>query len=341
MNSNYRLPVFASGVPRSIVPSSGRQRAARLARCLLDAGLIQGRVHALRAANPLGTSAHHLQRWLRERLGPLKCLHPEFRMSVCERTGFPGDTGAEAEEHAYFVWFAHARGFVVGEALDRLEAMLPGLGATVLRAIEQASFRLIPVFTPSEALGIARDYLWYGEDDERLALDERCADDEAERETIRQELVTREKLDGAFPAWALGSGSRRRGVGRRTLQRVALTACSARVRRVADDALALLRLDLDDRLLPECEGAFVGYGALLMWHEGDIAARIFDDYMNDAMQGDAYDAIGEASFGLDDAQAAREWMDTMEPRFEGMRRLDGLIHGLSTGDWRRIQKGFQ
>lgn len=341
MNSNYQLPALDDTIPRSIVPVSGRQRAARLARCLLDAGLIHGNVHARRAANPLATSEHYLQAWLQQRVGPLNCLEVGFKLSVCEPSAFPGASGVEAEEHAYFLWFAEPRGFVVGPALERLEAILPGLGAMVLSAIERVSFRLIPVFTPSEAFGVAQHYLWYGESDETFVLDERCGDDEAARSEMREEMVTREKVDEAFPAWALKWTGRSKAVSERALRRVATAACSARVRGVADDTLALLRLELDDRFRPEFEGCFAGYGALLMWHEGDIAARIFDDYMNDAMQGDAYDTVGEFTFGLDDAQAVREWRDALELRFEGMRRLDSLIHALSTGNWRRVPKGIQ
>jgi len=341
MNSSFQLPTLDAAIPGTIVPTSGRQRAARLARCLLDAGLIRGRVSARRAANPIATSQHYLQAWLRERLGPLKCLQPGFRLHLSDPSGLVHETGPRTQEHAYFVWFSYIGGFAVGAALERLEEVQRGLGATVLGAIEDTSFGLVPVFTPVEALGVAQDYLWYGENDESFVLDERCGDDEAERSAMREEMVTRDKIDAAFPEWAIRWRTRRKLVGRQALRRIATAARGERVRRVAEDAMALLRLDLDARFRPEFEGSFVGYGAVLTWRRGDIAERIFDDYMNDASQGDAYDAIGEFSFALDDVKAAREWVDAMDVRFEGIRRLDSLIHTLSTGDWRRVPKGFK
>jgi PRTRC genetic system protein F len=341
MNSGLQLPILSASIPHAIIPRSGTRRGARLARCLLDAGVIHGSVSARRALNPLTTAQAYLQTWLGERLGRLKCLQPGFRLQLGSRDACFGRHEEAAEDEAWITWFAECSAFSVGEALERLEDVLPGLGVAVLSAIDATNWNLLPTFTPRDALGTAQDYYWYGEADEGVALDEQCGDDKAAREAMRQDMVTREKIDAAFPAWAVHWHRSRKGVSRRELQRVATEARSARVRGAAADALALLRLELDDRFRPDADGWFVGYGAVLTWAPGDITVRIFDDFANDAVQGDYCDWMGEHSFGLDTPQAVIDWMAAMEIRFEGMRRLDSLIHNLSTGDWRHVPKGFR
>ena len=52
------------------------------------------------------------------------------------------------------------------------------------------------------ARSVASILYWYGEDDEEMALDEQCGDDLAEREEMREQMVTRELLECSYPAWA-------------------------------------------------------------------------------------------------------------------------------------------
>lgn len=341
MNSMFHIPALCDSIPAELVPATGHDYALSLARCLLDARVIHGDVHPRRAREPLATSQTFLQQWVRDRLQGLQCLVPCFRLvlegashaSTCMRTRQAGE--------ATIVWFTECSAFAVGEALERLEGVHPLLGATVLSVIDKTNMNLIPTFTPWDTLGTAQEYYWYGERDESVALDEQCGDDPGMRATMRQEMVTREKIDAAFPEWATRWPGTRKRLTRRAMQRIAAEARSARVRRVAEDALALDRLDLDDAFRPNADGWFVGYGAVLTWRPGDIGVRVFDDFANDAVQGDYCDWMGEFSFDIGEPQALSEWLRAMEVRFEGMRRLDALIHELSTGDWRRVPKGFR
>lgn len=295
---------------------------------------------ARRARDPLRTSRAFLEQWVRERLQGLHCLFPSFRLML---EGASSATSLRQREpgHVCVVWHTDCSAFVVGEALERLEAIHPKLGATVLSVIDRTSAKLIPTFTPWDAMGTAQDYYWYGEQDESVALEEQCGDDPNEREAMREQMVTREKIDAAFPPWATQWPGQRKRLSRRALQAIAGRARSRRVRALVSDLLALEALDLSDEFLPDGDGWFVGYGAVLTWKPDDIAVRIFDDFANDAVQGDYVDWMGEFDFSIEEPDALRRKLGAMEVRFAGMRLLDGLIHELSSGDWHRVPKGMR
>lgn len=339
MTTMFRIPLLSPSIPKRIVPISGQRREARLAMNILDAGLMSGRLTARHANDPLHTCQAQLQGWIRDRLQDLQCLQIGFRLRLgTNRPLYFGETIAEAADEALVTWFAECNAFAVGAALDRLEQIEPGLGASVLSVIDEKSALLVPVFTPWDVMCTAQEHYWYGETDEREALAERCAENEAEREAIREEMVTRDKIDAAFPAWATEWTGRRQRLARRALQRIGREARSPRVRAVVQDTLALSRLEMGDEYRPDIDGWFLGFGAVLTWRTSDIAVRVFDDYANEASQGDFGDWMGEFRFDLDDADAVRTWADAMEVRFEGIRLLDRLIHSLSTGDWRHVRK---
>ena len=90
---------------------------------------------------------------------------------------------------------------------------------TVLRALERCAWRTLPIYTPAVVMECASDTYWYGEFDEDMAIEEACGDDAAERESMRQGMVTRAMFNATFPAWALGG--RARSLGRRTLRQLA------------------------------------------------------------------------------------------------------------------------
>ena len=293
-----------------------------------------------------------LEAWVRNQLAGLKCLALDFRLLLggedMDRNERPSGLPIHAEPgRATIIWFTECTQFAVGAALERLEEVRPALGATVLTVIDRLSMQLIPAFTPCDALSIAREHYWYGEDDESTALAEYCDDDPAERAATQQEMVTRAKIDAAFPAWAISWASNRQRVTRRELKQIATSARGVRVRQVVQAALALDRLDLDNSYLPDVDGAFLGYGPVLAWKPDDVTVRVFDDYGNDAAQGEFCDWIGEFSFDVNEEhddhnhQALSQWMAAMKVRLDGVRLLDTLIHELSTGDWRRVPKGFR
>lgn len=138
MNAAFQLPALSAGIPCEFKPDAGQDQAIALARCLLDAGVIQGAVDARRARDPLRTSRAFLEQWVRERLQGLHCLFPSFRLML---EGASSATSLRQREpgHVCVVWHTDCSAFVVGEALERLEAIHPKLGATVLSVIDRTS----------------------------------------------------------------------------------------------------------------------------------------------------------------------------------------------------------
>jgi PRTRC genetic system protein F len=56
---------------------------------------------------------------------------------------------------------------------------------------------------PTSPDDVASYVYWQGEMDEEAALDMMCEDgDAAEREAMREEMVTRGMLDASYPEWA-------------------------------------------------------------------------------------------------------------------------------------------
>jgi PRTRC genetic system protein F len=244
---------------------------------------------------------------------------------------------------ATLVWGAEPKVWVVGPALERLEAICPGLGAIVLSTIESQGWLSLPVFTPWEGLGVAQYLYWYGEDNEEMAVEEHCGEDQEAREAMLDTMVTRATVSAAFPAWAIKHGNDRKALGIRRVRRIAEAAVSAKVRRVAQATLALRELALDRRFVPEVEGDFTGHVAILTWarepHD-DLLLRIYDDFNELACQAEHYDWCGEQQFDLGKPEQFAEWATAMQPRFEAIRLLDTLIHELATGDWSRTPKGI-
>jgi PRTRC genetic system protein F len=332
MNNVFTIPALVPQIPALLTESAGLRKGVLLARCLLDAGFVPGLVSSRLAQDPLAACRSFLSKWIAGHLSGLRCFMPEFRLLL--------DGDGAADPRARILWYAECNAVAVGAALELLEQIQPRLGATVLSVIDRTSMNLVPVFTPWDAMGTAQETYWYGEQDEQMALDEQCGDDPGERATLQEDMVTRAKVDAAFPSWATQAPGGRKRLRRSDLSRIARDARSARVRRVAELALALDRLDIDDRYLPDEEGWFVGYGAVLSWHPDDIAVRIFDDFANYAVESEYFDWIGEFTFSLDEPQALQAWMASMQACFEGIRWLDTLIHELSTGDWRKVPKGL-
>ena len=327
------LPHFDAAIPAELVSLDGLRQGAGFARFLLDASVIQGRVRASAAANPAAVCQQHLQRWLQQRLGPLQCLDLGFTVYLGRAPGLDDDPRSGG---ASLLWGADPDIWVVGPALEALEALHPRLGSTVLNTIESQCWRSVPVFTPSEALCTAQMLYWYGESDETWVVEEACGRSKRRQQAMREEMVTRAKIEAEFPAWALAYHSERKVLSPRALRRLVTGAADPRVRRIAELTLALSALKLDRRFQPEVEGEFVGYGAVLAWREEqhpDLLLRIFDDHINLAHEAECYDWCGEQHFDLEDADAFGEWALGMVPHLEAIRLIDALIHALSTPDW--------
>jgi PRTRC genetic system protein F len=223
------------------------------------------------------------------------------------------------EEGSVYRW-------IVGPCLDRLEAAVPGLGATVLRVLEDKSAIAYPLLTPSVLLEQASHLYWLGEPDETEYLDEFCNGDPDTREAMRADMVTRAEIEASFPPWAL---TRAIGLSQRRLHALSTSHDDAFVRRTAELAFALARIPLSRDFMARREGLFMGFGAVLCWADDDIAVRVSNDYAQYAWQGDSFGEIGEVVLPADQPSALRRWMRTMTPQLRAIGLIDRLLHLLS------------
>ena len=223
----------------------------------------------------------------------------------------------------------------IGRRLLELEALLAGLGATVLHVLHRQSLRAYPLFTPAVACDAASWVYWCGEEDEDTALDMQCGDDEAGRDAARAEMVTRDLLDDNFPEWArTWPGRRQRHEGTAgwhaiDLRRARAGVADPRLRGIVTDAIALARLRIEDGFRCDCDGEFVGFGAVLSWTESDLTTRVFDDLMQQAHESECCERMGELRMALDAPSAMAKWQQAMRPHFKAIGLIDRLISGLS------------
>lgn len=337
------LPRLAASVPRKLAPGRLGAANAAISRFLLDAKAFRDADLPASFDESLRACEQALRKWVAREIGPLRCLRPAFHMQVLDSTGNYIDLhryGSSRELPVYAAveisWSeASVQEWPVGARLEELEAACPGLGATVLHVLHRQSLRAYPLFTPTVARDAASWVYWYGEDDEETALDMQCGDDEDERESVRAEMVTRDLFDDACPAWARTWPRRAAGgdapAGWKTidLREVLPTVTDPRQRRIVADAIALAGLRIEDAFRCDCDGEFVGFGAVLSWSESDLTTRVFDDLMQQAHEGECYDRIGEVRMALNTPTAMTKWQAAMRPRFKAIALIDRLIAGLS------------
>lgn len=337
------LPRLAESVPRKIVPGGLGAANASISRFLLDAKAFRDADLPESFDDSMRACEQALANWVAREIGPLRCLRPSFHMQVLNGQGNTIDRYREAKGRepveyggVEISWCeASVQEWPVGRRLEELQTALPGLGATVLHVLHRQSLRAFPLFTPEVAREFASWVYWYGEEDEETALDMHCGDDEAEREATRAEMVTRDLLDDAFPVWARtwpGRQSREQGpVGWKTidLRKALPLLADPRQRAIVTDAIALARLRIEDEFRCDCDGEFVGFGAVLSWSESDLTTRVFDDLMQQAHEGECYDRMGEVRIALNTPSAMSKWQGAMRPRFRAIGLIDRLIGALS------------
>ncbi len=337
------LPQLSSHVPLAVTSRSQTAANAALSRFLIDAGIVHEIDLPEGEPDPLKACERAIDAWIKRLIGPLHCLHPRVAVNVLdEHRHYPAPRDGKKTAYAYLdlYWCEYNENeWPVGERLEAMNAVMPGLGETVLQVLREQSCYVYPLFTPDIADDVCSYLYWQGEGDEAAALDMMCEeDDEADREAMRDEMVTRAMLDAAYPAWAhrwlarSGKGGHRRKDGSAwrpcNLRRAAKTLVDPKMRAIAADALALSSLPLDDSFRPDTDGEFVGFGAVLSWDEADVTTRIYDDLLNLAHQAEFCDRMGEALIPLDDPGALGACFARLGAHFEAIALIDRLICGL-------------
>jgi len=341
------LPLLSPDVPRSVMSKSQSSANDQLSRFLIEAGVVHEEHLPDGEPDPLRACQHAVDAWIKRQVGPLHCLQPRFALQVLDRDGnYPatrsGKLAAYDQVELYWCEY-HEQEWPVGQGLEALNRAMPELGATVLQVLREQSRHVYPLFTPDLTLGVASYLYWQGEDDETSVLDMMYEEGgEADREAMRNEMVTCGTLEDAYPDWARrwlvppGKGVRRRkGIAPwrpANLRWASVHLDDLRLRGIAADALALSRIPLDDSLRPSIDGEDLGYGAVLSWVEGDVTTRIYDDLLNLGHQGEYSDRMGEKLIPLADPEELSAWFFHMGHRFEAIALVDRLIYALSGGE---------
>lgn len=340
------LPSLQPGIPLAVASTAQASANAALCRCLIASSAVREGDLPEGETDPLKACQHAIGAWIKRQIGPLYCLQPRFAINVLDEHGNhpatrDGRQTAYAQLDVYWCEY-HECEWPVGRSLEALNEAMPHLGSTVLQVLRQQGRYVYPLFTPDIADDVASYVYWQGEMDEEAALDMMCEDsDDADREAMREEMVTRSMLDNAYPEWARrwlvqpdkSAGRRKSGPAWRpcNLRRAAKTLTDSHQRQIAADALALSRLTLTDDFHPDIEGEYIGFGAVLSWEEGDVTTRIYDDLLNLAHQAEYCDRMGEVLIPLGDPGALQAWFLCMGQRFEAIALIDRLIHALCDG----------
>ncbi len=340
------LPSLQPGIPLAVASTSQASANAALCRFLIASGAVREDDLPDSEADPLKACQRAIDAWIKRQIGPLHCLEPRFAINVLDEQGHhpalrSGPPAPYAQLDVYWCEYREAE-WPVGRSLEALNEAMPHLGATVLQVLRQQGRYVYPLFTPDIADDVASYVYWQGEMDEEAALDMMCEDrDDADREAMREEMVTRGMLDVAYPEWARrwlvqtgkSAGRRKHAPAWRpcSLRRAAKTLTDPCQRQIAADAFALSRLTLTDDFHPDIDGEYIGFGAVLSWEEGDVTTRIYDDLLNLAHQSEYCDRMGEVLIPLDDPGALQAWFLRMGARFEAIALIDRLIHALCHG----------
>lgn len=333
MMNSLSLPRLSAAVPRTIVPTELASANAAVARFLIEAGAVREADIPDTWDDAMRVCECALDAWVKREIGPLHCLSPGFAMVAINADGTSRWTQTSRPPRYSGVdlyWFeVREHEWPIGEGMAALERASPGLGAAVLQVLREKSRFVYPIFTPDIACDVASYVYWCGEDNEEAALDMNAGDDPQDRAAMREDMVTREMLDEAYPEWAR-RWPRRQGGNKRPLSlRAAMRRPTDPMsERIAADALALSRLKIEDEFRPEIDAEYIGFGAVLSWSEGDVTTRIYDDLLNLAHQSEFCDRIGELSIALDMPHGMRNWQRAMRTRFKAIGLIDHLIHQL-------------
>ena len=203
------LPRIGAQVPRTIAPGPLLAANAIVSRFLIEADAFEEADIPATWPDSLNASQQALDRWIKRQIGPLHCLNPRFGLHLLSRDGDYYSTFTNQPKRHFDVgaveasWGEyHEQEWAVGEGLAALSRQVPGLGPVVLHVLRRQSAWVYPVFTPDIACDVVTYLYWCGEDDEEIALDMHCGEDEEARAAMREEMVSKATLGAAYPAWA-------------------------------------------------------------------------------------------------------------------------------------------
>ena len=317
---------------------------ASLALVLDDLHLLQRCDWKGEHPDPRAVCLSALQRWITAQVVDLRCMQAKFYVSGFLDQFTPFDLGTVVETrkidstrpHAVFALEAEVTNdlniYCIGPALTQLQGLVPGLGEALLLLLDQAGWRTVPLLTPAWAFDHVAQYYWEGETSQTEVIELLSELHQVTAEAIADEgYYTPATFETTTPRWALVPStkfSRQRWASLRT-------HASAKVRAVSASAYSLAHFQRTKQFLMDCDGIepqIVGAGCCLRWSEDDPVLRVFDDLMNDLMQGDGYTEITGIEVVSLDAASFRRFFRQLQRGFAHLRALDSLIAHLALPD---------
>lgn len=300
MHTALQIPRIGppSFVPRSFtVVDASEPLTAQAALTLMDAGIIPADLRLGGHHTPDRVLRAGLVDWLERQQAGMRVIRFGLQLGLVD----PSIRGDKRPEYFNLRLVTHdgywQPPLIIGPAVKRLDADHLGLGETLMYWLSQAH-RLIPIYTPNDALGMASYVYWSGCDNETEWRDmmERDGEDPADFE-----IVTRAEFDKAIPLWASVPRQRIKPKDLRGLDGNAPWSKS-RTRRVATLLSRMADRHADKAVwpdpLPMPDGADIFLrAATLMWSDRDPMLRIADDFGNLAMEhGEYCEHFSEANF---------------------------------------------
>ena len=230
-----------------------------------------------------------------------------------------------------------ADSFAVGNAIEAIDALLPGLGHKALSILERPLSLFGTPLLPGGAFDMARILYWQGEDDESLALEEAALNDFS-----AEDIPRRSALFGHLPEWAY-----RTPPGFHELTDAEFSAAVARhAHDQAGEALSALdrlrRADSNDALmLPPCQEAseyeIFSPPVMCGWYEAEDLLQVYDDFYQFHIESDCITRhsreflFSPTPAGVSEALArirhTGEVLQALDAALLEIRRLNDGIHG--------------
>jgi PRTRC genetic system protein F len=307
------------------IPIVNDRAVVDLCCALLDAGVLTADLQRRDSKALHETAATALSRWLAARVGSMRRLDLAVHMTLVEAKDERGTSIVQVEGYSDGMSVIDCSGGL--ERLRRVDARLP---ASVLRGLEKMAWKVLPVVTCADQVGIARWVLWGGCESPEEHADEMRFQAE-EREEYLKSAVTRAEIAERAPEWIT------RAEDLLTLGQMAALAARSRDPYCSKIVKALRDLER----FPAVQGVthdearndggeFVGYGAVLTCGE-DWTCMLVDHMVDYAMEGGvSYEMAYGQGFGLSSADDLMADLEGTAEWLSGCRALDHLIDLLAS-----------
>lgn len=336
----FQLPSFHPDVPLYPIISSNKHDTTELTRMLIDAGVINLRHIPNDVDRPEEILLHGLSRWFKDRTAKLKFVKFSMRLldsassMECllglehyDRT-FNGNNVLTMNGESDSIYFVEKTAL----SLDRV---CKGLFRTAFDAIEQASWRTVPIRTPYE-IATHFSYMHWETD-----LTEIPTDAEA-RETLAERMGETGEAEEYLPSACLpnfGKGlcfdlnnRKPKLLSMRRLKKVAIETRNRKAKAIALQTIELLKAIKTAKKakaeLPDLCGisaSMTTHGCTLLYKQNSILLEALDDLVNmDWNSGEGTDLLGLQELP-NTAPELKDYFSKLDIAFNVLRHMDKLI----------------